>query len=147
LIAPEEKQLVFDRRTSERQTGLVLFQLIGRMREEAVGVERGVSDKPKRVPMERVCAAPGDDVDRSTQALTERGSAIARLHAELLDGVRKREWHIEVFERILIISPVQSEREVVLARSVDGELTRRECDLGPISRLHLKRTELRAPEM
>src|SRR5580704_15524631 len=68
-----------------------------------------------------VSTALGDDVDRSSQALTDFGARIAGLNAELLHGIRKRKWQIVVLKIVLIVTAVQCERQIILTGSVHGE--------------------------
>ena len=112
LIARKYEQPVFPDGPPARSAELVTAQGILRRCEKIARVEVAVPDELEEVAADLIGAGLGDDVDHraGVQSVT-RGYPV-RLHAELLQRVRKGEGQIDVGMRIVVVAAVQ---QVIIA--------------------------------
>jgi hypothetical protein len=94
----EKVQLVADDRTTKRSAKVMAFELVlllSRLLEEIIGlVQRIVSPRIERAPMEPVGSGAGDDVDLCTAGLAELRPVAVSQDLEFLDDVDRRRHRI-----------------------------------------------------
>src|SRR5260221_7300506 len=123
LVASEEERFVFANRPAERTAKLIAFHLIRgcRRREKVLRVKRRIAIELKRIAVKTVRSRFGDHVHHAAGIRSVLCTVIARLHAELLQCVRKWERLVHVCVFIHVIAAVQLVTDRVLPRAIRGK--------------------------
>src|SRR5215469_18175362 len=142
LVACEEERFIPSNGTSNGASKLVSLELIPshvfrrlsvglrQGRKEISAVKYGIAQKLEEVAVKAVASRLGDDVYNGPGVLTVLRAIVARLHAEFLKGVGKRERLVDVGVLIHVIAAVQLITDHVLARPVSRDRHRTRERLG-----------------
>src|SRR5579864_3028531 len=88
------------------------------MREKGACVQVRIPHKPESAPMDLVGPRLGHCVHYTRGTISVIHGHVAGLDGEFLDGVRKGEGEVEVEQGVHVLSSVQCEPHVVIARTV-----------------------------
>ena len=77
------------------------------MREEVVGVQVRVAQKPESIAVNLVSSRFGDDIDRTRRTVALVDAAGRGLDGELLNRIREGERQVVVAEVVLVVASVE----------------------------------------
>src|SRR6185312_9759009 len=96
LVAEKEERLVADDRAPNHAAELIAFELVADGGKVVASIEYGITVEFEEVAVECIGAAGGDRIHDRAGIAAITSCVIARLHAELLQRIRKRKGLVDI---------------------------------------------------
>src|SRR5262249_31376637 len=109
LVSEETEDAVLAHGAANSPSELVAFERIVHRRKEVPRVHVAVAQKFEQRTMELIGAGFGNYVHHTAGVESVAGGEAIRLHAELLNGIGKREWKADVGVAVIVIAAIHQE--------------------------------------